>query len=280
MNISEHTDNFIQEMKRRNYSKNTIESYSSCIKFFFSQSKKDHPKNINENDIKYFLGTFKEVNTQRNYHSAIKKFYDICLGQKNKFRYIPYAKKNNKLPIVLSVEEIQRMFSVCENLKHKVILGLLYSCGLRVSELINLKWNHVDRSRKVINIIQAKGNKDRQVGLPEDIIELLTDYWKVYKSKEYVLNGQFPEKKLQYSDRSVGEVINQLAEKAKIFNKKVYPHLIRHCYATHLLEYGTDISLIQKLLGHGSIKTTQIYTHISPNLISSVRSPISNIKLK
>jgi len=172
------------------------------------------------------------------------------------------------------------MFSVCENLKHKVILGMLYSCGLRVSELINLKWNHVDRSRKVINIIQAKGNKDRQVGLPEDIIELLTDYWKVYKSKEYVLNGQFPEKQLQYSDRSVGEVIKQLAEKAKIFNKKVHPHLIRHCYATHLLEYGTDISLIQKLLGHGSIKTTQIYTHISPNLISNVRSPISNIKLK
>lgn len=276
MNISQHTNTFIEEMKRRNYSKNTIENYSSCIKFFFSQSEKDHPSKINEGDIKIFLGKFKEVNTQRNYHSAIKKFYDICLGQKNKFKYIPYAKKNNKLPIVLSVEEIQRMFYVCENLKHKVILGLLYSCGLRVSELINLKWNHVDRSRKVINIIQAKGNKDRQVGLPEDIIELLTDYWEIYKSKEHVLNGQ---NSLQYSDRSVGEVIKQLAEKAKIFNKKVHPHLIRHCYATHLLEYGTDISLIQKLLGHGSIKTTQIYTHISPNLISSVRSPISNIKL-
>lgn len=99
MNISEHTNSFVQEMKRRNYSENTIESYSSCIKYFFSQSKKDHPKNINESDIKEFLGTFKEMNTQRNYHSAIKKFYDICLGQKNKFKYIPYAKKNNKLPM-------------------------------------------------------------------------------------------------------------------------------------------------------------------------------------
>lgn len=276
MNISEHTEVFVQEMKRRNYSKNTIENYSSCIRYFFLQSKKDHPKNINENDIKEFLGRFKEVNTQRNYHSAIKKFYDICLGQKNKFKYIPYAKKNNKLPIVLSVEEIQIMFSVCENLKHKVILGMLYSCGLRVSELINLKWNHIDRSRNLINIIQAKGNKDRQVGLPEGIIDLLTRYYREYHSKEYVLNGQ---NNIQYSERSIGEVIKQLAEKAKISNKKVYPHLIRHCYATHLLEGGTDISLIQKLLGHGSIKTTQIYTHISHNLISNVKSPISNIKL-
>ena len=101
MNISEHTDNFIQEMKRRNFSKNTIDNYSSCIKYFFGQSKKDHPKNINEQDIKTFLGTLKQTNTQRNYHSAIKKFYDVCLGQKEKFRYIPYARKDGKLPIVL-----------------------------------------------------------------------------------------------------------------------------------------------------------------------------------
>jgi len=277
MNISEHAINFEQEMKRRNYSKNTIESYSGCIKFFFSQSKKDHPKNINESDIKEFLGTFKEVNTQRNYHSAIKKFYDICIGQKNKFKYIPYAKKNNKLPIILSIQEIQRMFDSCENLKHRVILALLYSCGLRVSELINLKWNHIDRDRRIINVIQAKGNKDRQVGLDNSIEELLIRYWKEYKSKEYVLNGQ---SSLQYSSRSIGEVVNQLAENAGIKNKNVYPHLIRHCYATHLLENGTDISIIQKLLGHGSLKTTQIYTHISHNLISRVPSPISNISMR
>lgn len=122
MNISEHTGNFIQEMKRRNYAQNTIDNYVSCLNLFFGKSTKDHPKNINETDIKIFLGTFKEVNTQRNYHSAIKKFYDICLGQKEKFKYIPYAKKNEKLPIVLSVEEIQKMFSVCENTKHKVII--------------------------------------------------------------------------------------------------------------------------------------------------------------
>lgn len=275
MNIFEHTDNFVQEMKRRNYSQNTIDNYSSCIKYFFGQSAKTHPKNINENDIKEFLGKFKEVNTQRNYHSAIKKFYDVCLGQKDKFKYIPYAKKNERLPIVLSVDEIQKMFSVCENIKHKVILALLYSCGLRVSELINLKWVHIDRSRMIINIIQAKGNKDRQVMLTPQLIPLLTKYWNEYHSKEYVLNGQF---ELKYSDRSVGEVVKQLATKAGI-NKRVYTHLMRHCSFTHMVENGTDINLIQKLAGHSNVKTTSIYTHISHNLISKIQSPLNNIKL-
>ncbi len=275
MNISEHTNTFIQEMKRRNYSRNTIENYSSCISKFFSDSKKDHPKNINENDIKEYLGKFLEVNTQRNYHAAIKKFYDVCLGQKNKFKYIPYAKKNERLPIVLSVEEIQKMFSACENLKHKTILALLYSCGLRVSELINLKWSHIDRSRMVINVIQAKGNKDRQVMLTPELIPLLEKYWNEYKSKEYVLNGQFD---LQYSSRSVLEVVKQLANKAGL-DKRVYTHLMRHCSFTHMVENGTDINLIQRLAGHSNVKTTAIYTHISHNLISKIKSPLANIEL-
>ena len=273
MNISEHISNFKQEMQRRNYSKNTIDSYVACLNFFFGKSSKDHPKNMNKNDIKNFLFQFKEVNTQRNYHSAIKKFYDVCMGQKEKFKYIPYAKKNEKLPIVLSIEEIQKMFSVCENLKHKVILALLYSCGLRVSELINLKWENIDRSRMVINILQAKGKKDRQVMLTPQLLPLLEKYWKEYKSKMYVLNGQ---SELQYSDRSVGEVVKQLAKKAGI-NKRVYTHLMRHCSFTHMVENGTDINLIQKLAGHSNVKTTAIYTHISHNIISKITSPLSNI---
>lgn len=276
MDISEHTNNFIQEMKRRNFSENTIENYASCVKYFFGQSKKDHPKNINEQDIKDFLAQPKMINTQRNYHSAIKKFYEICLGQKDKFKYIPYARKDNKLPIVLSVEEIQRMFSVCGNKKHKVILALLYSCGLRVSELINLKWENIDRSRMVINIIQAKGKKDRQVMLSPELIPLLESYYKEYRSKVYVLNGWKNE--LQYSERSVGQVVKQLASKAGI-KKKVWTHLMRHCSFTHMVENGTDINLIQKIAGHSNVKTTSIYTHISHNLICKINSPLSNIKL-
>lgn len=275
MNISEHMNNFIQEMKRRNFSLNTIDNYSSCIGVFFSQSKKDHPKNLNEQDIKDFLGTLKQTNTQRNYHSGIKKFYDICLGQKDKFKYIPYARKDNKLPIVLSQDEIQKMFSACRNIKHKVILALLYSCGLRVSELINLKWADIDRSRMIINIIQSKGKKDRQVMLTPQLIPLLEKYWEEYKSKVYVLNGQFD---IQYSAKSVGEVVKQLASKAGI-NKRVYTHLMRHCSFTHMVENGTDINLIQRLAGHSNVKTTAIYTHISHNLISRIKSPLTAIAL-
>lgn len=275
MNVSEHINNFEQEAKRRNYGQRTIANYVSCLRTFFGKSKKDHPKNVNEKDIKDYLGDFTEVNTQRCHHGAIKLFYDICLGQKNKFKYIPYAKKNNKLPIVLSISEIQAMFTACKNTKHKVILALLYSTGLRVSELINLKWEHIDRSRMIINILQAKGKKDRQVMLSPDIIALLEKYYREYKSKVFVFNGQTDP---QYSARSVGEVVKQLAGAAGI-KKRVYTHLMRHCSFTHMVEAGTDINLIQRLAGHSNVKTTAIYTHISHNLISSINSPLSAINL-
>jgi len=177
MNISEHIGTFEQEMKRRNYSHQTVDNYVSCLRKFFSQSTKDHPKNINESDIKEYLSKFDEPNTQRANHSAVKKFYEICLGQSNKFKYIPYCRKSKKLPIVLSVDEIQSMFKACDNLKHKVILAILYSCGLRVSELINLKWSHIDRSRMIVNVVQAKGKKDRQVSLTPSLIPLLEKYY-------------------------------------------------------------------------------------------------------
>jgi len=278
MNFSKHEVSFINEMTRRNYSQETVKNYVSCLRMFFNYFKeKEHPTHINESDIKQYLGQFTVTNTQRSQHGAIKKFYDICIGQKEKFKYIPYARKEQKLPIVLSVQEIQKMFSVCENTKHKVMLALLYSCGLRVSELINLKWADIDRSRMIINIIQAKGKKDRQVMLTPQLIPLLEKYYKEYKSKTYVLNGWKNE--LQYSDRSVGEVVKQLATKAGI-SKRVYTHLLRHCSFTHMVENGTDINLIQKLAGHSNVKTTSIYTHISHNLISKIHSPLECISLQ
>jgi integrase/recombinase XerD len=278
MNIPKHSETFVKEMQRRGYSPNTVVNYTSNIQMFFNffQSK-EHPLHLNETDIKSYLGRFLQPNTQRSHHGAIKLYYEICLGQKDKFKYIPYARKEKKLPIVLSVEEIQRMFDVCENLKHKVILALLYSCSLRVSELINLKWSHIDRSRMIINIIQAKGFKDRQVGLNDKLIELLTEYYRHYKPVEYVLNGQSGTP--QYSKESTLQVVKNLASKAGIKNKRVYTHLIRHCSATHMVENGIDLNIIQRLLGHSSVKTTALYAHISHNLISKIASPLQSIKL-
>lgn len=278
MNIPKYVELYRKDLQLKNYADSSIDNYVSQVKLFLfdNDSEFAEPSKINELAIKEWLLKAKSINGRKHRISALKLFYRLTIRQPLKFRHIEYPRSEKKLPIVLSVAEIQKMFDICENKKHKVILALLYSCALRVSELINLKWKHIDRSRMVINIIQAKGNKDRQVGLNNKLIELLTEYWKEYKPSEYVLNGQFG---LQYSERSVGEVVKQLASKAGIDNKRVYTHLIRHCSATHMIEQGIDIALIQRLLGHNSSKTTAIYTHISHNLISSINSPINQIQL-
>lgn len=258
-------------------SKKTQKNYQSSVKMFLHDFDFcETPSHIKTDDIKKWLLKFQTINTRNHKLCAIKSFYEITVGMPIKLSKIPFSKKDKKLPIVLSQDEVQRMFDVCENLKHKVIMALLYSTGMRVSELINLKWEHIDRSRMIINIIAGKGKKDRQVMLTRELIPLLTSYYLEYRSKVYVLNGWKDEP--QYSERSVGEVVKQLATKAGI-NKRVYTHLMRHVSFTHMLEHGVDISLIQRLAGHSSPKTTQIYLHISGNLISKTYSPINNIKI-
>lgn len=268
-------DRYSTDCKLKYPSERTQENYLCSVGTFLRYFEKEvEPKAISTQSIKEWLLTFATINTRNHKLCAIKSFYEITIGMPLKLDKIPFSKKNKQLPIVLAVDEIQRMFDVCENKKHKVILALLYSCSLRVSELINLKWSHIDKARMVINIIQAKGNKDRQVALNDVLIKLLYEYHADYKSVEYVLNGQaLP----QYSDRSVGEVVKQLAKKAGI-TKDVHTHLIRHTSATHMVEQGIDINLIQKLLGHSNVKTTNIYLHISDNHISKIPSPLQSIK--
>ncbi len=279
MNIPIWLDRYCTDSKLKYPSVKTQENYQSSVKSFLYKFKDaKEPSRISTQEIKEWLCSFDTINTRNHKLCGIKSFYEITVGMPLKLDKIPFSKKDKKLPIVLSVDEVQSMFKACVNTKHKVILALLYSCGLRVSELINLKWSHIDRSRMIINVLQAKGNKDRQVMLTPELLPLLEKYYLEYKSKEYVLNGQFPEKQLQYSDRSVGEVVKQIAAKAGI-NKRVYTHLMRHNCFTHMVENGTDINLIQKLAGHSNVKTTNIYLHISHNHISKIQSPLSQIQL-
>lgn len=278
MNITKWHERYCIDSRLKYPSNRTQENYQCSVGTFLKYFQNEiDPQHITNEQIKKWLLTFETINTRNHKLCAIKSFYEITVGMPLKLDRIPFSKKDKKLPIVLSQDEIQAMFNVCVNKKHKVILALLYSCSLRVSELLNLKWKHIDRSRMVINIIQAKGNKDRQVGLNQPLIQLLEEYYKDYKSKEYVLNGA--NDSLQYSEKSVNEVLKQLAYKAGIKNKKVHAHLFRHTSATHMVENGIDINLIQRLLGHSSVKTTAIYTHISHNIISRVQSPLQNIKL-
>lgn len=278
MNIGKYIKQYSEDLRLKNYADSTISNYCSQIEIFLKYFDKtaSKPSEISEKQIKAWLLQSKTINSRKHRLSAVKLFYALTGKQPLKLKHIEYPRSEKKLPVVLSKAEIQRMFSACENLKHKVILSLLYACGLRVSELLNLKWANIDRSRMIINIIAAKGNKDRQVMLPESLIPILENYWRAYKSKEYVLNGQYS---FQYSETSVNQVVKQLARKAGINNKRVYTHLMRHCSFTHMVESGVDINLIQKLAGHANVKTTAIYTHISHNLISSIRSPLEDIRL-
>jgi len=277
MNIGKYIELYSEDLRLKNYSDNTIKNYCSQVELFlkYFNSSVTKPSEISEKKIKQWLLMANTINSRKHRLSAVKLFYSLTGKQPLKFKYIEYPRSEKKLPIVLSQEEIQRMFNACENRKHKVILSLLYACGLRVSELINLRWRDIDRSRMVINIIGAKGHKDRQVMLPEVIIPILEEYYRKYRPVEFVLNGQFGP---QYSSTSVGEVIKQLATKAGI-QKRVYTHLMRHCSFTHMLENGTDLNIIQRIAGHNSVKTTAIYAHISHNLISKVQSPIAQINI-
>ena len=277
MNIGNYSNQLSRAIRYKRYSEHTVSSYVAQIEKFlrYFQKEATKPSEISAKQITEYLGRMNNHAAHKAALCAIKFFYAEVGHQPRKLDKVKFPKKNYKLPIVLSQEEIQSMFTACTNTKHKVILTLLYATGLRVSELLNLKWEHIDRSRMVINVIQGKGKKDRQVMLPETIIPLLTKYWLEYKPKEYVLNGQFT---LQYSQTSVLSVVKDLAKRAGI-TKDVYTHLIRHCSFTHMYENGVDIYSIQKLAGHNSAKTTAIYTHISHNVISRIQSPIANITL-
>lgn len=182
-----------------------------------------------------------------------------------------YPKRvEHQLPKYLNKEEILKMIGLTENLKHKLMISLLYGCGLRVSELINLKITDIDSKSGRISIIQAKGKKDRYVMLPKSVLPLLKEYFEKYFPQTYLFEGGKNEK---YSPRSVQQVVKQAALKAKI-QKLVTPHILRHSFATHLIENGTDIIYIQELLGHNSVMTTQIYTHIIDLTIRKIQSPL------
>ncbi len=193
------------------------------------------------------------------------------------FIEIPRPKKKALLPNVLSVSQVERLFSQLENLKHKTMLYLAYSAGLRVSEVVNLRVKDIHSERMVINIKGAKGKKDRTVALSGGILELLRKYYIAYKPKYWLFEGQYPGK--PYSIRSLQQIFRRAKTSAGIVQDVTF-HSLRHSYATHLHEAGTDIKLIQELLGHNDLKTTLRYTHVSNRTLETIKSPFDMLNLK
>ena len=273
------TEAFKLWLKPKRYSESTIGTYTDALKTFLRFYAHKPITEITNDDLIKFNNDYIMTNRfsasyQNQVVNAVKLFFNRIENKKLDPELVHRPKRTKLLPNVLSKGEIKLILNAHGNIKHRAMLSLIYSCGLRRSELINLKIRDIDSARHLILIKQAKGKKDRIVPLSDKILELLRDYFKAYKPKEWLFEGQ--EKNKQYDDASLAAVLKQAVEKCKI-NKPVTLHWLRHSYATHLLENGTDLRYIQEILGHSRSSTTEIYTHVSTVGIQKVVSPFDNL---
>lgn len=267
-------EDYLQKLEIKRYATNTVRTYVSCFEEFINHYKTMDLIDINEIDIRNYLLLQIRLGKSDSFINqminSIKFYYEIVQGMPNRFYSIERPRRKSKLPKVLSKEEILAMITSSNNIKHKCIISLLYSAGLRRDELINLKIENIDSKRFLIMIEDAKGNKDRYTLLAKSIIDDLREYYRKYMPKKWLFEGQFGEK---YSASSVARIVNYTARLASI-KKRVTPHMLRHSFATHLLENGTDIRYIQVLLGHKSTRTTEIYTHVAINSFDNIKNPL------
>jgi site-specific recombinase XerD len=259
---------FQEKLRYKNYSPKTITVYCSYLSSFLIHNKIKDPYQVTTKQIIEFLESynFKSTSQQNQYIGCLKLFAKYILNKKDiHLSKIERPRNEKKLPKVIDGDLIKEKLSKIENIKHKAILTLTYSVGLRVSEIVNLKIEDIDSKRMIIHIKNAKGRKDRIVPLSQTVLELLREYFKKYKPKEYLFNGQFS---LQYSVKSCQNIFK------KYIDDKSHIHILRHSCFTNLLESGTDLRIIQKIAGHSSSKTTEIYTHVSNQLLSKIKLPI------
>jgi site-specific recombinase XerD len=249
-------------MRVRNYSEQTIASYCGYVHKFLCNYDKD-PYHISVIEAKAYLQDYEytSVSQQNQIINGVKFFYREIVGLKLKTLNITRPRKEKKLPKVIDKTELRTKILAIKNKKHKAILSLAYSTGMRVSEVVNLKIENIDSKRMIISVKNGKGRKDRIVPLSPHVLEILRDYFKEYKPKEYLFNGQFSN---QYSATSCNKLMK------KYIGSTTHFHQLRHSSFTSLHEQGVDIRVIQKLAGHNSIKTTEIYTHISNQVLNKL----------
>lgn len=268
-------------MEHKRYSSSTIATYINAISTFLRFIMPKKTEEINNDDMILFVNQYMipkklSFSYQNQAVNAARLFFKTILGTKMITEQIERPRNEHKLPNILSKEEVLMILKVSKNLKHKTMLSLIYACGLRRSELINLKPEHINSERHLLIIINGKGKKDRVIPISDKVIEMLRDYYKIYKPKVWLFEGQTAGE--QYSETSLQKVLKNSLVAAKI-NKPVTLHWLRHSYATHLLEAGTDLRYIQELLGHKSSKTTEIYTHVTESSLLKVKSPFDDLAI-
>jgi site-specific recombinase XerD len=259
---------FENKLRYKNYSDNTIKTYKQTLNQFFKEINCKDAYQISTKQIIDYLEnkSFSSVSQQNQFIGGLKLFAKYILNKKDiHLNKIERPKPEKKLPRVIDKEFLLDKISNIKNLKHKAIITLAYSTGMRVSEVCNLKIENIDSKRMLIHVVNGKGKKDRFVPLSPTVLTILREYFKKYKPKEYLFNGQFI---LRYSTRSCNEIVK------KYIGKDYHFHSLRHSQATALLEAGTDLKIIQKCLGHANVKTTEIYTHVSNQILSKINLPI------
>ena len=255
-----------QNLKYLNYSNRTIEVYCHYINKFLIKVNK-YPQHLTSNDFQNYLNTFEfsSISQQNQIINAIKFLYEKVLNKKYDKVKFERPRRERHLPQVIDKNFVLEKINNITNLKHKAIISLAFSTGLRVSEVVNLKIEDIDSKRGIINIRQAKGNKDRIVPLSPTILTLLREYYKEYKPNTYLFNGQLS---LQYTASSCNKLVKHY------LGEEYHFHCLRHGCFTSLLEAGTDLRVIQKIAGHSSSKTTEIYTHVSTQMLHNVKLPL------
>ena len=267
-------EKFKQYLRSKRYSESTINTYSEALKSVLVFYREKPIADITNQDVivyndEYILKKNLSASYQNQTINAIKLFFKIIHNSKIVLEELHRPKNAKKLPNVLSKEETLKLIDVTTNLKHKTLLALIYSSGLRISEAINMKITDIDSQRMLIHVKNAKGKKDRYTLLSTKVLGLLKEYYTIYRPVVFLFEGQFGN---QYSSRSAQSVLHQSAKKAGI-TKQISLHTLRHSFATHLLESGTDLRYIQDLLGHSSPKTTMIYTHVSSTSLRKIINP-------
>ena len=273
-----------QLLVRKNYSPHTRRTYNSYLAMYRNYCLL-HLLDPNllasgEQFITSLIHQGYAISSQNQAINALKFYWENILNQERCYIHVVRPRKEKRLPTVLSQAEVIRIFASVKNLKHPAILQTLYGCGLRIGELVNLQIKDVDSGRMFITVRRGKGFKDRTVTLPDELLQLLRSYYRQYRPSVYLFEGQASKEVLEpvpYSPTSVRRILYRAVKKGNI-RKKVTPHTLRHSYATHLYEHGVNLRSIQVLLGHGSSKTTEIYTHVSNHHITNTPSPLSFLK--
>lgn len=262
---------FTQEMLLKNFSPRTIQSYTHYIQDCLKHANVS-ANYINEQHIRDYLLFLQEKNfstsTINTAYSALKLYFEKILRRKF-FAFIPRSKQEKTLPTVLSKEEVHKLIEVTTNPKHKTMIQLIYGAGLRVGELVRIKMCDLDFDRERVHVVLAKGNKDRYTLLPKSLIQILQKQSKVKKPTDFLFTNA---KGDHITEKTVSKIIEKASQRAHLA-KHISPHTMRHSFATHLLEHGTDIRYIQELLGHTKIETTQRYTHVAIQT-ASITSPL------